>query len=135
MFEYKTKTKPSKTLLPTHTVVKYCVLSSNIPVKYCVFDVLKDQLIRDRIVVGLKNKKLSEKLQLDLELTLEKAMAQARQNEEIKKKQSIIHGNKYTGSYEHNNIDNISKNRKQTRQTQMFAVSRTSAFQTILPCK
>ena len=40
-------------------------------------------------------------------------MAQARQNEEIKKQQSIIHGNKYTGSYEHNNIDNISKNRKQ----------------------
>ena len=81
--------------------------------KYCEFGVLKDQLIRDRIVVGLKNKKLSEKLQLDPELTLEKAMAQARQNEEIKKQQSIIHGNKYTGSYEHNNIDNISKNRKQ----------------------
>ena len=63
------------------------------------------------MVVGLKNKKLSEKLQLDPELTLEKAMAQARQSEE--KKQSIIHGQKYTGRYEHNNIDNISKNRKQ----------------------
>ena len=53
--------------------------------KYCEFGVLKDQLIRDRIVVGLKNKKLSEKLQLDPELTLQKAIAQARQNEEIKK--------------------------------------------------
>ena len=66
-----------------------------------------------RIVVGLEKKKSSEKLQLDPELTLEKAMAQNRQHEEIKKQQSIIYGNKYTGSYEHNNIDNISKNRKQ----------------------
>ena len=52
--------------------------------KYCEFGVRKDQLIRNRIVVGLKNKKLFEKLQLDPELTLEKAMAQARQSEEIK---------------------------------------------------
>ena len=96
-------------------------------------------------------RKLSQKLQLDPQLTLEKAMAQVRQSEEIKKQQSIIHGQKYTGSFEHDNIDNISKNRKQysrdsrdsreknsydkTRQTQMFAVSRTSAFQTILPSK
>ena len=80
--------------------------------KYCEFGVLKDQLIRDRIVVGLRNKKLSEKLQLDPDLTLAKAMAQARQNEEIKKQQNIIHGQKSTGSSEHN-IDNISKNRKQ----------------------
>ncbi|CAB4002611.1 Transposon Tf2-6 poly [Paramuricea clavata] len=60
--------------------------------KYCEFGVLKDQLIRDRIVVGLRNKKLSEKLQLGPDLTLAKAMAQARQSEEIKKQQNIIHG-------------------------------------------
>ena len=58
-------------------------------------------------------RKLSQKLQLDPQLTLEKAMAQVRQSEEIKKQQSIIHGQKYTGSFEHDNIDNISKNRKQ----------------------
>ncbi|CAB3978729.1 Hypothetical predicted protein [Paramuricea clavata] len=39
-------------------------------------------------------------------------MAQARQSEEIKKQQNIIHEQKSTGSGEHN-IDNISKNRKQ----------------------
>ncbi|CAB3990219.1 Hypothetical predicted protein [Paramuricea clavata] len=80
--------------------------------KYCEFGVLKVQLIRDRIVVGLRNKKLSEKLQLVPDLTLAKAMAQARQSEEIKEQQNIIHGQKSTGSSEHN-IDNISKNRKQ----------------------
>ena len=40
--------------------------------EHCEFDTLKDQLIRDRIVVGLRNKQLSEKLQLDPDLTLEK---------------------------------------------------------------
>ena len=40
----------------------------------CEFGTLKDQLIRDRIVVGLRNKQLSKKLQLDPNLTLEKAM-------------------------------------------------------------
>lgn len=56
--------------------------------KYCEFGALKDQLIRDRIVVGLRNKRLSEKLQLDASLTLGKATAQGRQSEEIKKQQS-----------------------------------------------
>ena len=41
-------------------------------VKHCEFSTLKDQLIRDRIVVSLRNKQLSEKLQLDPDLTLKK---------------------------------------------------------------
>ena len=72
--------------------------------KYCDFGTLKDFLlrspttirsrinIRDRIVVGLRNKKLSEKLQLDPTLTLAKATEQARQSEEVKKQRSVIHG-------------------------------------------
>ena len=54
-----------------------------------IIGVLKNELIRDRIVVGLKGKKLSEKLQLDSKLTLEKAVTQARQSEPIKKQQDI----------------------------------------------
>ena len=42
--------------------------------EHCEFRTLKDQLIRDRIVVGLRNKQLSEKLQLDPDLTLEKVI-------------------------------------------------------------
>ena len=42
-------------------------------------------MIRDRIVVGLLDAKLSEKLQLDPELTLPKAVNQARQSEAVKK--------------------------------------------------
>ena len=70
---------------------------------------LKDQLIQDRIVVELRNKKLSEKLQLDANLSLEKATAQAMQSEEIKKQQSVIHGQEPTVNNKHN-IDTISKN-------------------------
>ena len=40
---------------------------------------IKDQMLRDRIVVGLRNQALSKKLQMDPELTLEKAKMQVRQ--------------------------------------------------------
>ena len=60
--------------------------------EHCEFGVLKDELFRDRIVVGLKDKKLSEKLQLDSKLTLEKAVTQARQSETVKKQQDILQG-------------------------------------------
>ena len=55
--------------------------------EYCEFGTLKNDLIRDRIVVGLKDKKLSEQLQLDSKLTLEKAITKSRQSETVKKQQ------------------------------------------------
>ena len=48
------------------------------------FRMLKDELIRDRIVVGLRDRKLSGKLQLDPKLTLELAIRQAKQSEMVK---------------------------------------------------
>lgn len=56
----------------------------------CGFGVLKEELIRDRIVVGIKDKKLSEQLQMDSELTLAKAMQKVRQSETVKKQQTIL---------------------------------------------
>ena len=40
--------------------------------EHCNFGTLHDELISDRIVVGVRDKALSEKLQLEAELTLEK---------------------------------------------------------------
>ena len=40
--------------------------------EHCEFGALRKQLIRDRIVVGIRDAKLSENLQLDTDLTLEK---------------------------------------------------------------
>lgn len=47
--------------------------------KHCDYGALHDQMIRDRLVVGLRDAALSEKLQMDETLSLEKAMASARQ--------------------------------------------------------
>ena len=49
------------------------------------FGDINDELIRDRLVVGLRDTRLAERLQLDPELTLEKAANQARQSEAVKK--------------------------------------------------
>ena len=46
--------------------------------KDCAYGDLKDQMIMDRIVVGIRDRALSEKLQMDPDLTLEKAKTQAR---------------------------------------------------------
>ncbi|KAL9984704.1 hypothetical protein ACROYT_G007030 [Oculina patagonica] len=58
--------------------------------EYCEFGTLRDDLIRDRIVVGIKDKKLSEQLQLDSKLTLEKAITKARQSETVTKQQPFL---------------------------------------------
>lgn len=46
--------------------------------EHCSFGLLKDKLIRDRIVVGIKDRKLSEMLQMDSELNLAKATHKVR---------------------------------------------------------
>ena len=61
--------------------------------EYCAFGPLHNDLIRDRLVVGLRDH-VSEKLQLDAELTLEKALALVSQHEAVKSKQPVLQGHK-----------------------------------------
>ena len=56
----------------------------------CEYSTLRDELIRDRLVVGLKDERLSQKLQLQSKLTLESATTQARQHEQVKTQQGEI---------------------------------------------
>ncbi|XP_064479249.1 uncharacterized protein LOC135392471 [Ornithodoros turicata] len=58
----------------------------------CDFGSLQGQLIRDRLVVGLRDRRLSERLQLDSELKLEKAVSMARNSEAVKGQQSVLRG-------------------------------------------
>lgn len=60
--------------------------------EHCGFGPLHDEMVRDRIVVGLQDAALATKLQMDPELTLDKAVAAARQNEAIKNQQSVVRG-------------------------------------------
>lgn len=48
-------------------------------VTQCGYGALKDELMRDRLVVGLEDAKLSDTLQSDPDLTLEMAVQKARQ--------------------------------------------------------
>ena len=58
--------------------------------EHCAFGELRDELIRDRIVVGIRDAKLSQKFQLNAELTLEKAETEVRQSESVKEQQGTI---------------------------------------------
>ena len=62
--------------------------------EHCGYEALHDEMVRDRIVVGILDHKLSEKLQLDSTLTLEKAITTVRQAETIKKQQPVIRGDR-----------------------------------------
>ena len=49
-------------------------------------------MIRDRLVVGIRDHRLSERLQLDLELTLEKAKKAIRQSGAVQGQQHKLKG-------------------------------------------
>ncbi|RVE73710.1 hypothetical protein OJAV_G00033850 [Oryzias javanicus] len=61
--------------------------------EHCGYGALHSEMVRDRFVVGLKDKRLSEQLQMDPELTLEKAVNRARQSEQVKKQQEMLNCN------------------------------------------
>ena len=58
--------------------------------EHCGYGALHDEMVRGRIVVGLKDKRLSEQLQMDPELTLERAINKARQSELVKRQQEML---------------------------------------------
>ena len=58
--------------------------------EHCNYGTLHDELLRDRIVVGLADKWLSERKQMEKNLDLEKAIDMARQSEAVKKQQNTL---------------------------------------------
>ena len=58
----------------------------------CSYGDLRNEMIRNRIVVGLLDDALSEKLQLDSKLTLEIAVITTPQSEEVHKQQPVVRG-------------------------------------------
>ena len=60
--------------------------------EHCEYGNLREEMIRDRILSGMRDFALSLKLQLDDKLTLDKAVAQAREAEAIKKQQPTLRG-------------------------------------------
>ena len=60
--------------------------------EHCEYNALKQEMIRDRIVVGIRDLKLSATLQSDKHLTLETAVEKVRQKSSIKKQQELLFG-------------------------------------------
>ena len=56
----------------------------------CNYGELTNEMIRDRIVVGIRDDSVAERLQIDHELTLDKVISIARQGETLKKQQPTV---------------------------------------------
>ena len=69
--------------------------------EHCSYGALKDEMIRDRLVVGLRDPNLSLKLQMDSRLTLKTAVIMASQNEMVRKQQSVV---RPAGSFSRNSV-------------------------------
>ena len=60
--------------------------------KHCNFGALHDEMIRDILAAGTRDEKLSQRLQLDGDLTPEKAVTCIRQSETIHQQQVFLRG-------------------------------------------
>ena len=60
--------------------------------KHCGYNALHNEMIRHRIVVGIHDSRLSEKMQMEPDLTIEKAVSLARQSKSVKTQQPTVRG-------------------------------------------
>ncbi len=93
----------------------------------CEYGTMKNELLRDRLVVGIADKKLSEQLQIDADLTLEKAKKTIRQKEAVHEQSSDLMGRSNPSL----NLEAIREKRKAKRWAQVstpsLEISPTSA--------
>ncbi|UYV73928.1 hypothetical protein LAZ67_11001491 [Cordylochernes scorpioides] len=95
----------------------------------CSYGILKEEMIRDRLVVGVKNFNLSEKLQLESELTLEKAIQIVRQSESVKNQQKEIRQDT-----EDRNVDVIEVGKVKYKDTKYCRKCKLNKEEIGLPC-
>ena len=56
----------------------------------CEYGEIKDEMIRDRLMVGIRDESLLEHLQMEVDLTLDKAKMLVRQIEAVQQQQGIL---------------------------------------------
>jgi len=87
--------------------------------EHCGFNDLHDKLIRDRIVVGIRDTALAEKLQMDPKLNLQKAVNAVQQSEAVKSQQTTVRG---VAKPSDNTVDALQKGRRpQKEQNKQFS--------------
>ena len=80
--------------------------------EHCGYGELDDEMIRDHFVVGLCDASLSKRLQMDADLTLEKAITAARQSEAVKKQKAVVRGAENQAT----NVENIHSGQQQPKR-------------------
>ena len=89
----------------------------------CEYGDFKSQMIRDRLVVGIRDTALSERLQMNAELTLEKAMKMIQQSEAVREQQTFL--NEKEQKFESGNLDSL-KPKRQHQQSSRAKSTRSS---------
>ncbi|XP_064470230.1 uncharacterized protein K02A2.6-like [Ornithodoros turicata] len=92
-------------------------------VETCEYGNLKDELLRDRIVVGVRDKKLSTKLQMESDLTLERAVLLTKQTETVGRQQENLKHSANAAPAQTVHVDRLQAKSKQTKKIQAKAVS------------
>lgn len=75
--------------LPGESAKEY-ILSLYILAESCKYGTFKQEMIRDRLVVEIRDRHLSERLQMDADLTLESAMKVIHQKEAMREQQHVL---------------------------------------------
>ena len=73
----------------------------------CEFKTTKEEMIRDRLVVGIRDGSLSERMQMESDLTLERAKQMVRQREAVHEQQEILKN----GTFESKDLEEVRINR------------------------
>ena len=76
-------------------------------VEHCGYGPLRDEMVRDRLVVGLLDASLSEKMQLDPELTLDKVLSMAWHSEAVRKQQPVVRGTAQHNGLSEETVDTL----------------------------
>eukprot|EP00731_Ephydatia_muelleri_P022771 Em0015g354a len=95
-------------------------------VEHCDYGTMTEEMLRDRLVVGIRDKTMSEKLQLDQDLTLEKAKIIIRQREAIHDQAEVLQvGEKMAldGAFTQKKPHQIASNHPERNRKSAFGVN------------
>ena len=91
----------------------------------CNYQDMKAEMIRDRLVVGIRDQHLSQQLQMDPDLTLEKAKTRIRQKEAVGKQQEFLN-DKPEGAIS-SDLENVRLSRRPPSVPQHYGQRRESS--------
>ena len=91
----------------------------------CNYTAMTDEMVRNRLVVGILDCALSQRLQLDAGLTLEKAKTMVSQREAVGEQQQLLKG---TGTAETHSLDELQR-RDRRKQCKSFSLYKFDAIE------